>query len=111
MDKMGFARPLKKDKGVFETLENGHYGFLTLVEIGSIILFKLEGMKNGKQEVHRKGIESPASESIRAGCESKHRTFTVTKTSIDSETIFYIFSLIKTLIKIKQPLDCNCLIC
>jgi hypothetical protein len=33
MDKMGFARPLKKDKGVFETLENGHYGFLTLVEI------------------------------------------------------------------------------
>ena len=35
---------------------------------------------------------------------------TVTKTSIASETGFYISSLIKILTIIKQPLDCNCLI-
>ncbi|MCI6771751.1 MAG: hypothetical protein MR567_07285, partial [Oscillospiraceae bacterium] len=35
---------------------------------------------------------------------------TVTKTSNDSETGFYISSLIKILTIIKQPLDCNCLI-
>ena len=41
MDRTGFGRPLKKDKGVFKTLENGQYGFLTLVEVGNIILSEL----------------------------------------------------------------------